>query len=58
MERADEYLKELYRIYEFADGLEFFDMKFRCGNIDNYVRTGILTEEQAEEIWKQDLTKK
>ena len=42
-------LEELYRIYEFADGLCFPKIKFRCGHIDNYVKTGILTEKEASE---------
>ncbi len=46
-------IRELYRIYEYADGLYFPDMKFRCGNIENYVKTGVLTEEDIEEIWKE-----
>ncbi len=52
-EKAEEYLQELYRIYEFADGLYFPEMKFQCGAIENYVRTGILSQEEAEEIWNE-----
>lgn len=56
-EREEEYLRELYRIYEFADGLYFPEMKFRCGDIENYVRTGILSQEEAEEIWSGNALK-
>ncbi len=52
------YLQELYRVYEFADGLFFPDMKFRCGNIENYVKTGILNEEEAKEIWNGNVMRK
>ena len=48
------YLQDIYRIYEFADGLYFPEMRFRCGRIDNYVKTGILSEAEAKEIWSQN----
>ncbi len=51
-----DHLRDLYRVYEFADGLYFPDMEFRCGSISNYVKTGILTEAEAEEIWKESAT--
>ena len=46
--------RELYRIYEYADGLYFPDMKFRCGSLENYVKTGVLTSEDVEEIWNEN----
>ncbi len=46
--------RELYRIYEFDDGLYFPDMKFRCGSLENYVKTGVLTAAEVEEIWKEN----
>ena len=52
------YLTELYRVYEFDDGLYFPDMKFRCGNIENYVKTGVLSEAEAKEIWKENVSLK
>ena len=52
------YLKQLYRIYEFADGLYFPNMKFRCGNLENYVKTGILSEAEVEEIWRENASLK
>ena len=51
-ERA--YLEQIYRIYEYADGLYFPDMKFRCGSLENYVKTGVLTSEDVEEIWNEN----
>ena len=54
----EQYLQELYRIYEFADGLCFPKMKFRCGSIDNYVKTGILSELDAEELWNGNAMRK
>lgn len=48
------YLQDIYRIYEFADGLCFPEMRFRCGSIDNYVKTGILSEAEAEDIWNRN----
>ena len=56
--RSSKYLTELYRVYEFDDGLYFPDMKFRCGNIGNYVKTGILSEAEADKIWKENATLK
>ena len=56
--KNDGYLEELYRIYEFAEGLFFPKMNFRCGNIENYVKTGILSEKEAEEIWNGNATRK
>lgn len=50
--------KELYRIYEYDDGLYFPDMKFRCGSLENYVKTGVLTATEVEEIWKENATLK
>ena len=50
--------KELYRIYEYADGLYFPDMEFRCGSLSNYVKTGILSEAEVEEIWKKNASMK
>lgn len=52
------YMEQLYRIYEFDDGLYFPDMKFRCGSLENYVKTGILSEAEVEEIWKENATLK
>ena len=46
--------RELYKIYEYADGLYFPDMKFRCGSLENYVKTGVLTSEDVEEIWNEN----
>ena len=48
--------RELYKIYEYDDGLYFPDMKFRCGSLENYVKTGILSEAEVEEIWKENAT--
>ena len=50
--------KELYKIYEYDDGLYFPEMKFRCGNLENYVRTGILSEAEVEEIWNENASLK
>ena len=47
---AKDFAKELYRIHEYADGLYFPDMKFRCGSLSNYAKTGILSEAEVEEI--------
>ncbi len=52
------YLEQLYRVYEFDDGLYFPDMKFRCGSLNNYVKTGVLTAEEVEEIWNENATLK
>ena len=52
------YLEKIYRIYEYDDGLYFPDMKFRCGSLENYVKTGVLTAAEAEEIWKENATLK
>ncbi len=49
-------LEQIYRIYEFDDGLYFPDIKFRCGSIENYVKTGILSKAEVEEIWKENAT--
>ena len=48
----------LYRIYEFADGLYFPHMDFPCGSIENYVKTGLMSQEEAEEIWSKADTMK
>lgn len=48
-----ECVQDIYRIYEFADGLCFPEMSFRCGSIANYVKTGILSETEAKEIWNE-----
>ena len=50
--------KELYKIYEYGDDLYFPDMKFRCGSLNNYVKTGVLTAEEVEEIWKENASQK
>ena len=50
--------RELYRIYEYDNGLYFPEMKFRCGSLENYVKTGILSESEVEEIWKENATLK
>ena len=42
--------EELYRVYEYADGLCFPDYDYRCGKPENYVQTGILTEDELREI--------
>lgn len=52
------YMEQIYRIYEFDDGLYFPDMKLRCGSLENYVKTGVLTAEEVEEIWKENATLK
>ena len=54
--KSQTYIEQIYRIYEFDDGLYFPDMKFRCGSLENYVRTGILSEAEVEEIWKENAT--
>ena len=46
--------KELYKIYEYDDGLYFPDMRFRCGNLENYEKTGVLTTEEVQDIWKKN----
>lgn len=48
------YLEQLYRIYEFDDGLYFPEMRFRCGHLENYVKTGVLSAEEVEAIWKEN----
>ncbi len=58
LEKNVKYLTELYKIYEYDDGLYFPDMKFRCGNLSNYVKTGVLSEEEVEEIWKENASLK
>lgn len=50
--------RELYRVYEYDDGLYFPDMKFRCGSLENYVKTGILSQKEVEEIWKKNASMK
>ncbi len=50
--------RALYKIYEYDDGLYFPDMKFRCGSLENYVRTGILSEAEVEEIWNENASLK
>lgn len=57
-ERQKAYLEQIYRIYEFDDGLYFPDMHFRCGSLENYVKTGILSEAEVEEIWKENASMK
>ena len=52
------YMEQIYRIYEYDDGLYFPGMKFRCGSLENYVKTGVLTAEEVEEIWKENATLK
>ena len=54
--KSQTYMEQIYRIYEFDDGLYFPDMKFRCGSLENYVRIGILSEAEVEEIWKENAT--
>ena len=54
----ESYQEQIYRIYEYDDGLYFPDMKFRCGNLENYVKTGILSDREVEEIWKENATLK
>ncbi len=44
-------LAELYRVYEYDCDLYFPEEHFPCGNIKNYVNTGIISQEEAEEIW-------
>ena len=56
--KEEQYMQELYRVYEFADGLCFPGMKFRCGNIDNYVKTGILSKADAEDLWNESVMRK
>lgn len=56
--KEEQFMQELYRIYEFADGLCFPRMKFRCGNIDNYVKTGILSKADAEDLWSESVMRK
>lgn len=56
--KEEQYMQELYRVYEFADGLCFPRMKFRCGNIDNYVKTGILSKADAEDLWNESVMRK
>lgn len=56
--KEEQYMQELYRVYEFADGLCFPKMKFRCGNIDNYVKTGILSKADAEDLWNESVMRK
>ena len=51
-------LAELYRVYEYADGLYFPKERFPCGSIRNYVKTGILTEAEALEIWSGNAEEK
>lgn len=50
--------KELYTIYEYGDGLYFPDMRFRCGSLENYEKTGLLTAEEVKEIWKKNASMK
>ena len=53
-----DYIEQIYRIYEYDDGLYFPDMKFRCGSLENYVKTGVLTAAEVEEIWRENATLK
>ena len=55
---AGDIAKGLYRIYEYADGLYFPEMEFRCGGLSNYVKNGILSEAEVEEIWKKNASMK
>ena len=52
------YMEQIYRIYEYDDDLYFPDMKFRCGSLENYVKTGVFTAAEVEEIWKENATLK
>ena len=53
-----DYLEQIYRIYEFDDGLYFPDMKLRCGSLENYVKTGVLTAAEGGEIWNENAASK
>jgi len=53
-----EELQELYRIYEFSHEIIFPELNFSCGTLQNYVDTGILTEEEVARLWMQHDTKK
>lgn len=50
------YLEKIYRIFEFDDDPYFPDLKFRCGSLENYVKTDVLTAAEVEEIWKENAT--
>ena len=52
------YLEQIYRIYEFDDNLYFPDMKFRCGSLENYIKTGIMSITEVEEIWNENASLK
>ena len=52
------YMEQIYRIYEYDDDLYFPDMKFRCGSLENYVKTGVFTAAEVKEIWKENATLK
>ena len=54
VKKNSEYLEKLYRVYEFADGLCFPNSDFRCGRLENYVNTGVLTEEDLKKILNND----
>jgi len=53
-----EELQELYRTYEFSPEIFFPELNFSCGTLQNYVDTGILTEEEASRLWIWHDTKK
>lgn len=42
--------EKLYRLYEYDADAEFPDLSMPCGTLDNYIRTGILTEEEVRSL--------
>ncbi|MCR5451278.1 MAG: hypothetical protein K6F00_01460 [Lachnospiraceae bacterium] len=57
-EMSENEKRELYRIYEFASEAQYPELDLRCGTLDNYVETGILTREEVDMLWKQNAMRK
>ena len=43
-------LRRLYRLYEYDADVAFPDLSMPCGTLDNYIVTGILTEEEVKSL--------
>lgn len=40
-------IEELYYMYEFSDRIHLLDADIRYGGLDNYILSGLMTEEEA-----------
>ncbi len=45
-------MQVLYRTYEYSAGAQFPELDLRCGSLENYVKTEILSREEADLLWK------